>query len=154
MLLQVKYEPVMKTPTKWPVHTRISLSDHSLTMHFNVFPLWNIFLLFCRLLIFFQNFFFYEKFFQESHLSVKQIPSRSGLTFCRTWSGSNVFAKSWADYTSRQWVEKPWVLSCWLSASNSNEIISKWLISRQIWEIQCSLMQKVNVLKCIPKRPV
>ena len=37
----------------------------------------------CRLLIFFKINFF-EKFFQEYHLSVKQIGSRSGPTFCRT----------------------------------------------------------------------
>ena len=36
----------------------------------------------CCLLIFFKINFF-EKFFQEYHLSVKQIGSRSGPTFCR-----------------------------------------------------------------------
>ena len=48
---------------------------------------------FCCLLILFKiN--FSEKFFQEYHLSVKQIGSRSGPTFCRAWSGSNLFAKA------------------------------------------------------------
>ena len=36
---------------------------------------------------------FFKKLFQEYHFSVKQIGSRSGLTFCRAWSGSKLFAK-------------------------------------------------------------
>ena len=36
---------------------------------------------------------FFKKFFQEYHLKVKQIRSRSGLTLCHAWSGSNLFAK-------------------------------------------------------------
>ena len=47
---------------------------------------------FCRLLIFFKSTFF-KKLFQEYHLSVKQLGSRSGLTCCWAWSGSKLFAK-------------------------------------------------------------
>ena len=42
---------------------------------------------------FFYWFFFFKKIFQEYHQSVKQFGSRSGLTFCRAWSGSKLFAK-------------------------------------------------------------
>ena len=47
---------------------------------------------FCRLQIFFKVCLF-EKFFNEHYQSVKQFGSRSGLTFCRAWSGSKLFAK-------------------------------------------------------------
>ena len=43
-------------------------------------------------LIFFKISFF-KKFFQEHWQSVKQLGPRSGRTFCRAWSGSNLFAK-------------------------------------------------------------
>ena len=48
----------------------------------------------CRLLTFFKMNFF-QKFFQEHHhdQSVKQLWSRSALTFCLSWSGSKRFAK-------------------------------------------------------------
>ena len=37
---------------------------------------------------------FFKKFFQEYHLSVNHVGSRSGLTTsCRAWSGSKLFAK-------------------------------------------------------------
>ena len=36
---------------------------------------------------------FFEKKFREYNLSVKQIGSRSGPTFCRAWSGSKLFSK-------------------------------------------------------------
>ena len=36
---------------------------------------------------------FSEKFFQEHYQSVKWFESRSGPTFCRSWFGSNLFAK-------------------------------------------------------------
>ena len=35
---------------------------------------------------------FFIKLFQEYHQSVKQFGSWSGLTFCRAWSGSKLFA--------------------------------------------------------------
>ena len=47
---------------------------------------------FCLLLIFFKINFF-EKFIQKYDQSVKQFGSRSGPTFCRTWSGFKLFAK-------------------------------------------------------------
>ena len=46
----------------------------------------------CRLLNFFKINFF-KKFFQEHHQSVNQFGSRSGPTFCRSWSGFKLFAK-------------------------------------------------------------
>ena len=36
---------------------------------------------------------FFKKIFLEYHQSVKQLGSRSGLTFCQAWSGSELFAK-------------------------------------------------------------
>ena len=48
---------------------------------------------FCRLLTFFKIFFFSKKIFQEHYQSVKQFGSRSGPTFCRSWSGSELFVK-------------------------------------------------------------
>ena len=42
---------------------------------------------------FFFFFNFFKQIFQEYHQSVKQFGSRSGLTFCRAWSGSKLFAK-------------------------------------------------------------
>ena len=41
-------------------------------------------MLYCRLLMFFK-FNFFEKLFQEYHLSVEQIGSRTGPTFCLQW---------------------------------------------------------------------
>ena len=58
-----------------------------------LFPPWEIFHAFCHLQIIFKINIF-EKFFQEYHLCVKQIGSRSGPTKCRAWSGSNLFAKA------------------------------------------------------------
>ena len=52
-----------------------------------------MFLMKCfRLLTFFQNIFL-QKFFQEHYRSVKQFRSRSGPTFCQSWSGSKLFVK-------------------------------------------------------------
>ena len=56
------------------------------------------FKIFCCLPILFKL----NKFFQEYQLSVKQIGSRSGPTFCRAWSGSELFAKLSADDTRRK----------------------------------------------------
>ena len=42
---------------------------------------------------FFSKLTFFEKLFQEYHLSVKQIGSRSGPMFCQALSGSKFFAK-------------------------------------------------------------
>ena len=39
----------------------------------------------------FFNISFFEKFFQEHHQSVKLFESRSGPTFCQSWSGSKLF---------------------------------------------------------------
>ena len=39
-----------------------------------------------------QNYLF-QKFFQEHYQSVKRFRFRSGPTFCRSWSGSKLFAK-------------------------------------------------------------
>ena len=52
-------------------------------------------MLFWRLIFFKTNFF--KKFFQKQYRNVKQFGSRSGLTLCRSWSGSKLFAKviSW-----------------------------------------------------------
>ena len=66
-------------------------------------------MLFCRLLHYFKiNFFetFFQEFHQEYHLSVKQIGSRSGPTFCWAWFGSNLFEKVMSDNTSRQRVKR------------------------------------------------
>ena len=57
-------------------------------------PPGKLYMLFCPLLILFCKINFFEKFFQKYHLSVKQIGSRSGPTFCQAWSGSNLFAKA------------------------------------------------------------
>ena len=46
----------------------------------------------CRLLTFFKIIFF-KKFFHEHYQNVKQFGSRSEPTLCRSWSGSNLFAK-------------------------------------------------------------
>ena len=46
----------------------------------------------CCLLTFFKINFF-KKFFQEHYQSVKRFVSRSGPTFCRSRSGSKLFAK-------------------------------------------------------------
>ena len=60
------------------------------------------FMLFCRLQIFFKIIFF-EKFFQEYHLSVKQIGSRSGPTFfVGPDLGPNCLQRLSADDTRRQ----------------------------------------------------
>ena len=40
-----------------------------------------------------KSIFFFEKLFEDYHQSVMQFRSRPGQTFCRTWSGSNLFAK-------------------------------------------------------------
>ena len=51
---------------------------------------------FPRLLLSSADFFkitFSEIFFQEHYQSVKQFGPRSGPTFCRSWSGSKLFAK-------------------------------------------------------------
>ena len=56
-------------------------------------PPGKFFKLYYHLLIFFSKINFLEKIFQEYHLSVKQIWSRSGPTFRRAWSGSKLFAK-------------------------------------------------------------
>ena len=58
-------------------------------------------MLFCRLLIFSKSFIF-EKFFQEYHMSVKQIGSRSGPTFFRPDLGPNCLQRLSADDTRRQ----------------------------------------------------
>ena len=50
------------------------------------------FMIFCRLLTFFIIIFFMI-FFREYYQSVKQFRSRSGPTFCWSWSGSKCFAK-------------------------------------------------------------
>ena len=50
-------------------------------------PPGKFFPLFCRLLI------FSKSTFSKNSFSVKQFGSRSGPTFCRDWSGSNLFAK-------------------------------------------------------------
>ena len=50
------------------------------------------FIIFCRLLIFFKIDIF-KKFFQDYHQSAKQFGPRSGPTFSRAWSGSNLFAE-------------------------------------------------------------
>ena len=49
-------------------------------------------LIFCRLLLF-SKINLFKKLFQKHFQSVKQFGSRSGLTFCRAWSGSKLFAK-------------------------------------------------------------
>ena len=46
----------------------------------------------CPLLTFFKINFF-KKFFQQNYQSGKQLGFRSGPTFCRSWSGSKLFAK-------------------------------------------------------------
>ena len=38
--------------------------------------------------------YFFKKFFQEHYQSVKQFGSKSGLTFCWSWSWSRLFAKA------------------------------------------------------------
>ena len=48
---------------------------------------------FCRLLLFFFKINIFKKFFQIHYPCVKQFGSRSGRTFCRSWSGSKLFAK-------------------------------------------------------------
>ena len=58
----------------------------------NSLPTGYLCMLFCRLLIFFKITFF-KKLFQQYHQSVKQFGSRSGPTFCRTWTGTKLFAK-------------------------------------------------------------
>ena len=50
-------------------------------------------MLFCHQWIFYLKLTFSKNIFQEYHQSVKQFGSRSGLTFCRVWSGSILFAK-------------------------------------------------------------
>ena len=50
-----------------------------------------LFVPFCRLLTFFKINFF-QKFFQEHYQNVKQFGSRSVLMFCRSLSGSELFA--------------------------------------------------------------
>ena len=52
----------------------------------------NFYHFFCRLPTFFKINSF-KKLFQEHYQSVKQFESRSGPTFCRSWSGSKLFAK-------------------------------------------------------------
>ena len=66
---------------------------------------------FCRLLIFFKINIF-EKFFQEFHLSVKQIGSRSGSTFCQPDLGPNCLHKLSADDTRRQKVKSDFMHIC------------------------------------------
>ena len=41
----------------------------------------------------FRKIIFFKNFFQEHYQSVKQFGSRSGLTFCQSWSGSKLFPK-------------------------------------------------------------
>ena len=53
----------------------------------------------CRLLTFFEIYFF-KKFFQEHYKSVKWFGSRSGPTFCWSWSGSNCLQRLSADNKS------------------------------------------------------
>ena len=52
----------------------------------------NVSCFFCRLLTFF-NINYFKKLFQKHFQSVKRFGSRSGPTFCRSWSGSKLFAK-------------------------------------------------------------
>ena len=52
----------------------------------------NVFFFGCHLLIFFKNNFF-KNVFQEHHQNVKRFGSKSGPTFCRSLSGSKLFAK-------------------------------------------------------------
>ena len=74
------------------IYTIIAKTIGALLAFYISFPPGKSFILFCLLLIFFKINFF-QKLFQEYQLSVKQIESRSGRTFCRTWSGSKLFAK-------------------------------------------------------------
>ena len=74
--------------TIW-VSNRLNLISNCIDVKF--------FMLFCCLLIFFKINFF-EKKNQKYHLSVKQIGSRSGPTYCQAWSRSNLFSK----YISRR----------------------------------------------------
>ena len=60
----------------------------------------------CRLLTFFKKLSFSKNSFRNtfSYQSVKHLGSRSGPTFCRSWSGSKLFAKviSWKQVTMRR----------------------------------------------------
>ena len=48
---------------------------------------------FCCCLPSFSKICFLKKSFQEHYQSVKRLGSRSGWRFCRSWSGSKLFAK-------------------------------------------------------------
>ena len=68
-------------------------------------------MLFCHLMTFFKINIF-KKFFHEHYQSVKQFGSRSGLTFCRPWSGSKRFAKLISRRQKSQQARKELNLRC------------------------------------------
>ena len=72
---------------------------------------------------------FFQKLFQEYHQSVKQFRSRSGLTFCRVWSGSKLFAK-----VVSRWQKSP------LAVKELMNIWSVWLL------VTCHLIELVWLL--------
>ena len=76
-------------------------------------------MLFWRLIFFKINFF--KKFFQKHYRNVKQFGSRSGLTLCRSWSGSKLFAKviSW----------KIFMLFCHLLTFSKSTFSKKYFIN-------------------------
>ena len=77
---------------KWVLHS----SAVSLVFVLTIFMLsnYNAFVLVFRL---FPIFFF--DFFQECYQSVKHFGSRSELTFCQSWSGYKLFAKTTKDWS-------------------------------------------------------
>ena len=75
------------------------------------------------------NFFHALKFIQEHHLSVKQIASRSGPTFCRAWSVSKLFA----NVVSRR-------------HSVGNELLNLIAIWRHKEEWNCSIFQPFTTI--------
>ena len=88
----------------WVIETFSSVSSQLLSLillfhcdhTFTFCMLGNISCFCCCVLTFF-NIKIFKKFFQEQYQSVKRFESRSGPTYCRTWSGSKLFAKviSW-----------------------------------------------------------
>ena len=96
--------PIMKTvliQISWLLLKPADQDQHFFSHTMNLYYIWN-YLTLCPLgnlscffvvCWFFFKINFFEKFFQQYHLSVKQIGSRSGLMFCRVWSGSNLFEK-------------------------------------------------------------
>ena len=83
------WQPLLKGPS----HYIVALSPYRwVWMVLTLCMLGNFSCFCCRLLTFFKINFF-QKFFQEHYQSVKLFGSRSGPTFCRSWSGSKLFAK-------------------------------------------------------------